>query len=284
MSIIRPTLMLFTMLQTACTAPLDAGAPAPAPQPAFTDASPAWPQGPPPGSIPEDPDGIPVPKASNTDAGAADGAPPSKAIADAGTAPAPDAMPSQTPAVDAGAGHCQNGVKDGDESDVDCGGSCPACPQGKLCGGGADCASGTCAGPSVSGPGCPPETVNVTHAFSTGGNKIWFHCRQPEKTPMVVGTVTLEGFTADGGCNDEEGMRSMEGTGPALLLKCSNTEHAFVGALVYLSGATASGACPEVGNLLHVWTAGGKLMMRCRDLDGQYATAAITFSGPQRCK
>ncbi len=39
---------------------------------------------------------------------------------------------------------CQNGIKDGDETDVDCGGSCGVCPEKKGCSAGSDCASGSC--------------------------------------------------------------------------------------------------------------------------------------------
>ncbi len=42
--------------------------------------------------------------------------------------------------------HCMNGVQDGDESDIDCGGSCAPCQAGGLCNGNLDCASGTCDG------------------------------------------------------------------------------------------------------------------------------------------
>jgi RHS repeat-associated protein len=38
--------------------------------------------------------------------------------------------------------HCGNGVRDGNETGVDCGGSCPACPGGGVCASDADCASG----------------------------------------------------------------------------------------------------------------------------------------------
>ena len=39
---------------------------------------------------------------------------------------------------------CANGVKDADESDVDCGGSCAACALGRACTQDVDCASGLC--------------------------------------------------------------------------------------------------------------------------------------------
>ncbi len=39
---------------------------------------------------------------------------------------------------------CTNGVRDGDESDVDCGGSCSKCSDGKRCNSASDCMSGYC--------------------------------------------------------------------------------------------------------------------------------------------
>ncbi len=40
---------------------------------------------------------------------------------------------------------CFDGVKNGPESDVDCGGDCPACERGQSCGVPDDCYSGRCA-------------------------------------------------------------------------------------------------------------------------------------------
>ena len=39
---------------------------------------------------------------------------------------------------------CTDGVKNGTETDIDCGGSCPECANGKACQGAGDCASGKC--------------------------------------------------------------------------------------------------------------------------------------------
>ncbi len=39
---------------------------------------------------------------------------------------------------------CTNGIKDGDETDVDCGGRCAPCGVGQGCGVDAGCATGTC--------------------------------------------------------------------------------------------------------------------------------------------
>ncbi|MCD6497423.1 MAG: hypothetical protein J7M25_03860, partial [Deltaproteobacteria bacterium] len=39
---------------------------------------------------------------------------------------------------------CQDGIRNQDESDVDCGGTCEPCPEGAECGGDDDCVSGLC--------------------------------------------------------------------------------------------------------------------------------------------
>ncbi len=38
--------------------------------------------------------------------------------------------------------HCSNGAKDDDETDIDCGGSCPKCADGRVCQVGGDCSNG----------------------------------------------------------------------------------------------------------------------------------------------
>jgi hypothetical protein len=47
--------------------------------------------------------------------------------------------------------HCQNGVKDAGESDVDCGGACPACSRGGLCASTSDCGDGLLCGSNNGG-------------------------------------------------------------------------------------------------------------------------------------
>jgi hypothetical protein len=41
---------------------------------------------------------------------------------------------------------CQDGTRNGSETDVDCGGSCPRCAPGKTCAGRNDCATALCTG------------------------------------------------------------------------------------------------------------------------------------------
>ena len=70
--------------------------------------------------------------------------------------------------------NCSDGMKNGDETDVDCGGSCNGCGDGKSCGAPADCTSGTCTA-GVCEPGgnnvalapvnCAPAMVGLDAAF-----------------------------------------------------------------------------------------------------------------------
>ncbi len=49
---------------------------------------------------------------------------------------------------------CSDGVKNGNETDVDCGGSCPACPMGDTCGVDTDCQSAVCSAGTCAAPSC----------------------------------------------------------------------------------------------------------------------------------
>ncbi len=55
----------------------------------------------------------------------------------------PPATPTATPTV---APTCNDLIQNGGETDVDCGGPCPACVLGQGCAGGSDCQSGFCTG------------------------------------------------------------------------------------------------------------------------------------------
>jgi hypothetical protein len=56
-----------------------------------------------------------------------------------GTPAAPPSPPHPVPT-------CNDDVKNGSEADVDCGGACPRCANGRTCATRADCAGGLCAG------------------------------------------------------------------------------------------------------------------------------------------
>src|SRR5512143_1749612 len=50
---------------------------------------------------------------------------------------------------------CTDQIRNGHETDVDCGGTCPAaCALGRSCDGGGDCESGTCTGGRCVPPPC----------------------------------------------------------------------------------------------------------------------------------
>ena len=57
---------------------------------------------------------------------------------------------------------CADGAQNGDESDVDCGGSCPDCPDGGACNSGSDCVSGVCSGGVCQAPTCSDGVQNGT--------------------------------------------------------------------------------------------------------------------------
>jgi len=76
---------------------------------------------------------------------------------------------------------CQDGAKDGSESDVDCGGpDCNKCPDGKKCSGGNDCVGGSictfdklCCHPNgmaCTGAACGTATDNCGQSFACGNN------------------------------------------------------------------------------------------------------------------
>jgi hypothetical protein len=93
--------------------------------------------------------------------------------------PATDQPPAPT---------CNDGVKNGNETDVDCGGpSCPKCANGKACAVATDCASGVCTGGVCVAPppacsddvcgaqhNCPPCANGKT--CSVGGDCASGHC------------------------------------------------------------------------------------------------------------
>ncbi|WP_437836422.1 hypothetical protein [Sorangium sp. So ce1153] len=56
---------------------------------------------------------------------------------------------------------CDDGVKNGDETGVDCSGGCPRrCPDGRGCKSGKDCASGVCWAGACEPPTCKDGVDN----------------------------------------------------------------------------------------------------------------------------
>lgn len=63
-----------------------------------------------------------------------------------GTQPPTTRTPTTQPPTTPPGPTCTDGVKNGDESDVDCGGTCPRCATSKICRRDGDCLSGFCSG------------------------------------------------------------------------------------------------------------------------------------------
>jgi hypothetical protein len=84
------------------------------------------------------------------------------AAPEADAAAAREASDDATPdASDAGIS-CENGVKDGIESDVDCGGSCRACDVNRACSTDGDCMTGNCASSFCALASGPPDWIKVS--------------------------------------------------------------------------------------------------------------------------
>jgi len=102
----------------------------------------------------------------------------------------PDAIECQAPE------HCSNGTKDADETDIDCGGSCPPCDPGQSCNSNDDCTSGdaciagTCAD-CDSNPGAP-ECETPSHC--SNGSKDF------DETGVDCGG-SCPGCATGGGCH-----------------------------------------------------------------------------------
>jgi hypothetical protein len=69
---------------------------------------------------------------------------------------------------------CADGMKDGDETDVDCGGTCSKCADGKSCLTGADCAGGVCRSPASKC--CTPVSQATACAGKCGASGVVDNC------------------------------------------------------------------------------------------------------------
>lgn len=90
-----------------------------------------------------------------------------------------------------GTNACADGVRDGTESGVDCGGGCPACGTGQVCASGNDCLSGICsAGLCQSAPG-GVRIVAATQTDWGGGYCVALQVTNAASLPTANWTVTF---------------------------------------------------------------------------------------------
>lgn len=87
---------------------------------------------------------------------------------------------------------CSNGVRDGNETDIDCGGSvCPRCANGKTCRAGSDCTSNTCTGGRCSPPGNVTASLSVFTDWG-GGYCATVHVTNGAALPTTSWSVSLD--------------------------------------------------------------------------------------------
>src|SRR5215216_5524920 len=94
------------------------------------------------------------------------------------TAPTVTVPPTSSPPAPT----CSDSVKNGSETDVDCGGTCPKCASGKACQVGSDCTSGFCDS-QICRLTCPERSCSVDVTCINFGcgtcNQAEGKCRNP---------------------------------------------------------------------------------------------------------
>ncbi|MDI1446697.1 hypothetical protein [Polyangium sp. 6x1] len=74
--------------------------------------------------------------------------------------------------------NCSNGIKNPGEGDVDCGGNCLPCEDGKTCTNGSQCKSGVCTGGMCAAPTCTDTVKN--------GNETGYDCGGADCPPCAT--------------------------------------------------------------------------------------------------
>ena len=131
------------------------------------------------------------------DAGPGDDAGRDAAVGDTGA----DAGPSDSgtsdaghdAGADAGTELCGDGKQNGNETDVDCGGSCCPCADGKLCISGQDCVSRSCKGGKCQAPTCSDGVKN--------GQECGVDCGGPCPTQCATERIILDVFDGSSPCS-----------------------------------------------------------------------------------
>jgi hypothetical protein len=136
---------------------------------------------------------------------------------------------------------CTDLVRDGDESDVDCGGSCPACADGLACRIAADCASRVCdANMACAVPTCTDGAAN--------GGESGIDCGGTSS----CGLCGL-GFGCGGDADCADGARCYQGQAGKIcsLVFCGNCEVADPAGMMCVAaadGTDPNAACPLTGS------------------------------------
>ncbi|MGZ3426685.1 MAG: hypothetical protein ACXVCV_08560 [Polyangia bacterium] len=172
------------------------------------------------------------------------------------------------------ANQCQDGVKDGGEADVDCGGpsqACPRCAVGKTCAGGSDCNSaggavcsggGTCCQPSgVCGGGeqCGTGIDNCGQTINCGNNGA---CADAGK-PYCKGGCCSPYNDGAGACAGKQCGSIPDGCGTTYACGTCAAGSTCSGAPSYQCCAGAGTACSGLPGCTMVSTACGTITCPC---------------------
>ena len=142
---------------------------------------------------------------------------------------------------------CNTGVKDGKESDVDCGGPCMTnCANGKMCFNGGDCTSGLCTGGiCMAAPTCTDLMKNGTESDVDCGGTCALKCATGKMCGVTAdcaaGTCPAGVCVAPGPtCTDliKNGTESDVDCGGTCTLKCAT------GKMCGVTADCAVGTCP----------------------------------------
>ena len=140
---------------------------------------------------------------------------------------------------------CGDGKKDGNETDVDCGGACPRCADGKTCNDDADCVSQVCTNNKCAMPSCTDGVQNGTETDTDcGGNA----CPKCGTGKMCGNNGDCQSDVCNGGvcidqCSDgvKDGMETDVDCGGGTCGKCAN------GKMCSAGSDCTSGDCYHTG-------------------------------------
>ena len=101
---------------------------------------------------------------------------------------------------------CTDKVLNGDETDVDCGGSCPTCADSKKCVKAGDCQSGVCSSGICASPTCTDKVLNGAETDVDCGGPTCSRCADTKKCAKAgdcVSGVCNNGACAKPTCTDK---------------------------------------------------------------------------------
>jgi hypothetical protein len=148
-----------------------------------------------------------------------------------------------------GPSSCDNGIQDGDETAIDCGGSCDnACGDGQGCGSADDCMSGVCEGGVCQPPACDDMVLNGDETDIDCGGPVCMPCDDGED--CVIDTDCASNVCGEGNTCDpatcEDGVQNGDETdvdcGGATCAPCDDGEDC-IDDMDCMSGMCVEGTC-----------------------------------------